>query len=293
MCKRDSHWEVREPDGTRWFVSVDELRGDPSTSALDAAFSIAHAARAAGVVGVHAPVPATDGRLVHRVRRAWVVSVQPWLDGSARGFSDPLGDDEVEQVLATLAGLHAVRPSVTHAGRDGGGIPGRAELDALVGRLDDVAAWSGGPLATRVRDVLRDHRVALVAALAAHDADPVASGVVVPTHGEPHPGNLVRADGGVHLVDWDTAMLAAPERDLWLVAARTALDVATRYEELTGRPVDRARLRHFERRWALADVADFVPGLATATQEDEDTGWQWQALVRTLEDLGRLSTRGT
>ncbi|WP_432843998.1 phosphotransferase family protein [Dactylosporangium sp. CA-092794] len=42
-------------------------------------------------------------------------------------------------------------------------------------------------------------------------ADP--PGLVL-THGEPHPGNTMRTGGGWLLIDWDTALLAAPERDL-------------------------------------------------------------------------------
>jgi spectinomycin phosphotransferase len=44
------------------------------------------------------------------------------------------------------------------------------------------------------------------------------SGPVVVTHGEPHPGNILRAAGGLYLIDWDTVGLALPERDLWMVA---------------------------------------------------------------------------
>ena len=35
------------------------------------------------------------------------------------------------------------------------------------------------------------------------------------THGEPHPGNAMLAADGWRLVDWDTALVAPLERDLW------------------------------------------------------------------------------
>jgi spectinomycin phosphotransferase len=41
---------------------------------------------------------------------------------------------------------------------------------------------------------------------------------VLVTHGEPPPGNILRAAGKLRLIDWDTAGLALPERDLWSVA---------------------------------------------------------------------------
>ncbi len=87
------------------------------------------------------------------------------------------------------------------------------------------------------------------------------------------------------LVDWDTARLAEPERDLWLVAGRTLLDVPGLYRELTGRSVDPGRLRWRAVRWALADVAAYVPELASAPAEDDDKAWQLRALRGTLEEL--------
>lgn len=282
------HWEIREDDGTRWFATLDELRGDAATSWLDAAFSVAHAAAARGVVAVHAPVPAADGRLVHRVRRAWVVTVQHWLEGAAGRFSDRLADEEAEEVVELLAGLHAVPAAETRARRDDGSVAGRGMLEALLACVHDPGAWQDGPLAPAVRELLAKYADVVAGALAGHDAVAGASSLLVVTHGEPHPGNLVHTRDGLRLVDWDTALLAPPERDLWLVAARTGIDVVARYEELTGRPVDRSRMRHLERRWALADVADFVPGLAGATEETDDTAWQLRALEGSLVELEGL-----
>jgi aminoglycoside phosphotransferase (APT) family kinase protein len=37
------------------------------------------------------------------------------------------------------------------------------------------------------------------------------------THGEPHPGNLIQVGSRWMLVDWDTTLVAPPERDLWLL----------------------------------------------------------------------------
>jgi spectinomycin phosphotransferase len=107
----------------------------------------------------------------------------------------------------------------------------------------------------------------------------------VPTHGEPHPGNVVRTADGLVLVDWETARLAEPERDLWLLAARTDRDVVEAYTELSGRAVDAARLRARGLRWSVVDVAGFVPTLLAAAEETPDTAWQLEALLGTLEEL--------
>ena len=66
---------------------------------------------------------------------------------------------------------------------------------------------------------------------------------------------------------------------------RTDLDVAGLHTERSGRPVDAGRLAARARRWALADVAGFVPTLLAAEEETPDTAWQVTALLGTLEEL--------
>ena len=76
------------------------------------------------------------------------------------------------------------------------------------------------------------------------------------THGEPHPGNLIRTENGLRLVDWDTVLLAPPERDLWLLARDGVSDeqVAAEYAARTGHRADPRGMRLQRRRWALTDV---------------------------------------
>src|SRR5207249_11131329 len=71
----------------------------------------------------------------------------------------------------------------------------------------------------------------------AREAD--RSGPPVITHGEPHPDNILRSASRLYLIDWDTAGLALPERDLWGVAGADSCE-AGRYTELTGRRVSTA-----------------------------------------------------
>jgi thiamine kinase-like enzyme len=136
-----------------------------------------------------------------------------------------------------------------------------------------------------VLDALRRRGPAVRRALDAADTRPTGLQALVPTHGEPHPGNVVRTAEGPVLVDWETARLAEPERDLWLVADRSDLDVAGLYAEQSGHRVDAGRLAARARRWALTDVADLVPTLLAATEETPDTAWQVEALLGTLEEL--------
>ena len=217
----------------------------------------------------------------------WAVSVQPWLDGTAGRFGDRLDDPDAVALVDLLVGAardparsHAARPS-----RTGRCPAARALEDVLRAVRDGRAPLGSGPFGPLVLDALRRRGPAVRRALDLLDASPPVADVLVTTHGEPHPGNVVRTTDGPVLVDWETARLAEPERDLWLVAGRTDLDVAALYTERSGRPVDAGRLAARARRWALADVADFVPTLLAAPEETPDTAWQVEALLGTLDEL--------
>ncbi|MGG5259845.1 aminoglycoside phosphotransferase family protein [Phycicoccus avicenniae] len=277
------HWRVKDGSGTPWFVSADDVAAAGAQERLAGAFGAAVAAVALGVPGVHAPVPSRDGDVVVRTGR-WGVSVQPWLDGSAGRFGDRWSDDDAVALVRRLAALHAV--DAQGVPLEDNEIPGRLDLEAVLAGVRAGRPPEGGPPADRVGGLLAGSLARLRTAL--EDADgrpaPDASRLVV-THGEPHPGNVVRTADGPVLVDWDTARRAEPERDLWLVAARTDVDVAALYEQLTGRRVDRERFADRARHWLLLDVVSFVPDLLAAEEDSADTAWQLAALGETLEAL--------
>jgi spectinomycin phosphotransferase len=109
-------------------------------------------------------------------------------------------------------------------------------------------------------------------------------GPAVITHGEPHPGNVLRSSGRMLLIDWDTAGLALPERDLWLAAGDDA-SAADRYAELTGRRVSGAAMDLYRLRWSLDDIALFVGDFRDPHEQDEDTELAWAGLT---EEIGKL-----
>jgi hypothetical protein len=116
--------------------------------------------------------------------------------------------------------------------------------------------------------------------------DATAAGETVITHGEPHPGNIIRVDGEMMLVDWDTVGLARPERDLWMVASENG-DELRRYTELTGRPVNRTALELYRLRWALDDISAFVRDLRARHRRTAGTEHAWHSLERALAQVAR------
>ena len=99
-------------------------------------------------------------------------------------------------------------------------------------------------------------------------ADPsVAVGV---TDGELHRGNTVVTATGVVLVDWDTCLLAPPERDLWLLVGEEP-GIRERYATRTGTTLDEGLLEAYRLRWDLADVRAGVRDLRAPHTDDEDS----------------------
>jgi spectinomycin phosphotransferase len=161
-------------------------------------------------------------------------------------------------------------------------IPSRAALEtalAAAGR-----PWDTGPLAEPARALLAARAGEIGERLAAHDAmaerlRATRAGWVV-THGEPHGGNVIRDPaGGLHLIDWDTAMLAPRERDLQMVLD----DDLTGWDEYRAAagPVDLDpdALGFYRRLWALADIASFTAVLRRPHADTTDMRHAYEALA--------------
>ena len=95
------------------------------------------------------------------------------------------------------------------------------------------------------------------------------------THGEPHPGNVLRTADGPLLIDWDTVMLAPPERDLWMLMIGSEpqgadAEIRARYERETGRAVSMELIAFYRLWWVLADIAIYADELRREHGEGPD-----------------------
>ncbi|MFI7615206.1 phosphotransferase enzyme family protein [Nonomuraea terrae] len=278
----DFHWIARDGRGRRWFVTVADVRRqtfDGLRLAMDTAAALREEA---GLEFVVAPLRAADGSTLRRLdRHRYAMSVFPHVEGVAGDFGDEPDAAARAAVIDLLAELHATPPPLTTPARPVR-LAGRAVLeDAL--RPGGSVPWLGGPYAEPARELVAGHAAALRRGLAEFDRLAGEEWEPVLTHGEPHPGNLLRAGERRFLVDWDTVGMAAPERDLWLVA-RDDADLA-RYAAATGRTPDQAALALYRLRWALDDVAEFVTWFRSPHGRTPDAGQAWQGLEGTLREL--------
>lgn len=294
----DHHWTAADDRGRQWFVTVADLahknhNGIGATAAreglrraMDTAAALRH------LDFVLAPVRTQDGETLRPIDDRYAVSVFPFLDGTSGRFGDP-----PEPVGDLLDRLHRTPPPPsTPVARPE--LPGRAALETALAELGH--RWTGGPFAERARELLAGHRTVLRRRLAEFDrlVDGLRGEMVV-THGEPHPGNIMRVgerralfetgrragsrpgerrcrrrSAGLLncarrlLVDWDTVGVAVPERDLWWLGE--------------GRPDPLALYRL---RWDLDDLSVFVEEFRASHTSNPDTEQAWTGLAGCVERL--------
>jgi spectinomycin phosphotransferase len=289
----DHHWELTDSAGRRWFVTVAGLigsgRGTGPTAGyadLQAAMDTAIALAGAGLEFAVAPVPTADGRALAPLGAEHAITVFPYLDGARRDIANEMPAGERLAVIDMLARLHSAtpqaRPTAPVRRLD---LATRPVLEAALGELSQP--WNRGPYGEPARRLLARQASRLGRALARFDElvrEAARSGPLVITHGEPHPGNILRAAGKLRLVDWDTAGLALPERDLWSVADADSRE-AERYAELTGRRASTAAMSMYRMRWSLDEIALSLSDFRGPHEQNEDTELTWAVLT---EETGNI-----
>ncbi|MEU4542855.1 phosphotransferase enzyme family protein [Nonomuraea dietziae] len=214
------HNQVWRLDTITGAYAVKRLTWAPSGEAIE----IERRALAAGVP-LPPPVPETaTGRYTVELGGA-VVRVHRWLDGRAPGVDD-LTPALCRRMGALLATVHrAGSGGLLDAGAGSGGLPDAAGAGSgglldppagIGGLFDDGSGEPGRPLGGGGGELAR---------LRADTERPDGLGTTVGSHGDLHPKNaLLRADGSLALIDWDTAGAYVAEQE----AAGVALDWAAR-----------------------------------------------------------------
>jgi hypothetical protein len=86
------------------------------------------------------------------------------------------------------------------------------------------------------------------------------------------------------LVDWDTALVAPPERDLWMVAGpEQDQRVIDRYTAGTGTAIDPAALATYRLLWDVTDVALYAALLRDEHDDTDDVRESFTNLRRNIE----------
>jgi spectinomycin phosphotransferase len=293
----DHHWDLADSAGGRWFVTVAGLAGgwratSPAAGYADlrAAMDTVTALAGAGLEFVLPPVPTTAGRALAPLGSEHAITVFPYIDHASEGAGDEIPARERLVLIDMLARLHnATSQAARTAPVRRPDLAARPVLEAALGTLSQP--WNSGPYSEPARRLLARHPSLLGQALASFDElarETARSGPLVVTHGEPHPGNILRSADGMYLIDWDTVGLALPERDLWDVADADSRE-ADRYAELTGRRVSAAAMRMYRMRWSLDEITLSLSEFRAPHEQNADTELTWAVLAEETENLLQLA----
>jgi Phosphotransferase enzyme family len=292
------HWAVTDAAGSRWFVTADELENkrvseheplDVAFGRLRASLAAATDLRDSGAAFVVAPVPTPDGEPLMRVNGGFGVAVYPLLDGQSFYWGESCSAEHRLNVLRLVTAVHTAPAAARRrALADDFAVPHRDAIEAAFDPASDVADC--GPYAPRASLLVRRNAAPIRQLLARYDglvarARP-RTGRAVLTHGEPHPGNTMLTDAGWVLIDWDSVLVAQPERDLWLIdpGDGTMLDA---YAGATGVTPVPDLVEAYRLRWDIADIAAGVSRFRrphAGTPEDDKA---WGFLAELVEELGQ------
>jgi len=242
--------------------------------------------RAFGCNFVIAPIATRDGNAFVQLRN-YSVALYPFIEGRSFSFEESFGKADWGQVLGAVVALHrvpitAIRPPE----REGFVVPWLDQLDPSM--RHGSAGWSDGPHSAIASRLLIDNEAAIARLIARYrslvvrySSDPAP---VVVTHGEIHPGNVMRTSNGWVIVDWDTVLLAPPERDLWRFS-EGGDSVLRAYGEAIGRAPAERLLDLYRMRWDLAEIASFAAVFRAPHEDTEDSRKSLEILCSVI---GRL-----
>ena len=226
-----------------------------------------------------APVPAITGAPLVRISPTYAVALYPHVEGESYAYGEYRSEEHRQGVFDLLVALHSVSPATApRALHDDFTIPFRSELEESLSSGRD--GWGSGPYAQPTAMLIAENAEAIRRSFEQYDnltrvvREPGPPARTVLTHGEPHAGNTMLTSDGWVLVDWDTVLLALPERDLWDLDPGDGSTFAA-YTQATGTPLQPPALALYRLRWDLADIAVTVPLLRrdhTGTAND-DASW--------------------
>ena len=286
------HWWV-SAGGRRWFVTADDLDSrrrsvsettDQSRARLRAALTTARCLCDVGLDFVVAPLRSAAGDVIEPVGGRYALAVYPEVAGEVHEWGAYPDRTARLAVIERLVAVHGERLAPSPAFVDDLSIAKRDELVAGLANID--VRWDTGPFGEPARQLFGRHADAIARVLDRYDR--LATNVrqrherMVVTHGEPHRGNTITTTAGVVLIDWDTALMAPPERDLWSLAGEDA-EVLDAYTARTGTAIDPEAIELYRLSWDLSEIAICSGRFLREHTDQEDVRTDWTVLQRYLD----------
>jgi thiamine kinase-like enzyme len=291
------HWQVSANEA-RWFVTADDLvaggshlAASPTERArrLEAALCSARMLRDDGLAFVVAPIPTADGKILKMVEER-CIALYPFIEGYSHQWGAYSTNADRRAAVELLVALHQISGAARdNAMQDDFAIPHRDDLFASVADLSTT--WTAGRYGEPARQLVDRHAARLVDRFARYDrlvhsaADQAE--LMVLTHGEPHAANTINTDSGLVLVDWDTALIAPRERDLWSLALEEPA-ILRHYATKAGVNPLPDLLELYQLHWDLAEISLYVELFRRPHSDTTDTRVAWNGLHNSLQALSAM-----
>ncbi|MCW2884119.1 MAG: phosphotransferase [Streptosporangiaceae bacterium] len=292
------HWSVIDTCGTRWFANVDELDAhvqapeEPPSQVLHrlrASFTTAIALSDHGLDFVVAPISAHDGRPLIPLGDRLAVSLYPFIDGQSFHWGEYSDPDHRDAVLDMIVAVHtSPRTTWRDAARDDFTIAHRAHLETALTGPGTCGIEHSGPYTSRAANLLTANAAPIRRTLKSYDAlveeaHSYADRSVL-THGEPHLGNTMLTPDGWKLIDWDTTLVAPPERDLWTIDPGDGSILAA-YHQATGVTPIPSMIELYTLQWDLTELAVYWNQFRNLHYGDDNDHEGWQDLRERIQRI--------
>jgi spectinomycin phosphotransferase len=255
--------------GRKFFLKV--KKGDIYQPSL----SVPHFLRGQGIEQVVAPLPTMTGALWAGLD-SFALILHPFVEGPT-GMDAGMSDDQWRTFGAALRRIHDAQmpPDLAGQVRRETFVPPWSQmvrqLDAQMGGgFDDpyqrelAACWTARREEI-IRIVIRCEE--LGQKLAQH------SGPFVPCHTDIHTANiLLDATGSLHIVDWDTPILAPVERDLMFIRDSVTIQTHTEacfFEGYGETTIDPVALAYYRYEWVVQEIGDYGERVFLADSGEE------------------------
>ena len=234
------------------------------------------------------PLPTQDGRL-WTTHGPYALVLFNAIEGVTVGHQG-MSDAVVSELAGLIGRLHtcAVHRRLSHPLIETFAVTFR---DVLLSAISTDAGTGSGSDALReaLRPRPEEIRAGLERLAALKRRLQQASPQMVVCHTDLHGDNLMRgSDGQLYILDWDNALVAPREHDLFFFAGdeRFAQVFAPAYEAVAG-PIRMSSdaLRYYTYRRGLEDIADYVVRIARGDGDDDRDRRDLADVLKILDDL--------
>ncbi len=215
----------------------------------------------------------------------------PFLDGVCSSSSITLVD--LERLGEQFGRLHGLPPDAgIRLAAEDFGIEEGARFDRAIEKIltRRTSATNSAAGAAKVREQLKIVKEASRELTRLRENALLSQQYFVITHGDAHPANMLReGSGNIRLIDWDLAIRAPAERDLFMFRGRDTLRFEAFYKGYKRlRPafeISPGLLSFFALVRTVSDIADWAEQLASPHQAEDEAVHSLDGLDEELERL--------